>query len=690
MSTPSKQVTQSLPDLASASASNHGDETAASPHSAGDSPPADAPAFAPPAVAGEVGRLGKYRLRKLLGRGGMGLVYLAFDETLRRQVALKVMLPKAAAHAGARGRFLREARAAAGVTSDHVVAIYEADEADGIPFIALQYLEGYPLDVYLKRKGVPSVPQSVRIAREAALGLAAAHRLGLVHRDIKPGNLWLEAPNGRVKVLDFGLAKPADGIDAADAAELTAAGAIVGTPAYMAPEQARGERPDGRADLFSLGCVLYRLLTGRLPFDRPTLMGTLTALATEEPTPVRQLNPAVPEPLAALVRRLMAKDPADRPPTADAVARELAALADAPPHGSATTPQVVYVPLQVTVQELSPFAGLTESGGPTAPRSARTAAPPVKTRLRPAVIVALAFLPGFALVLAGFIVIKITNKDGTVTEIKVPDDAKVEVIRDKKPDVPAKPKPATAKADEQLADAVRKLLDNKFTVMVAPIDGPQTYRAVKSVEELRPGERIYHFAAFGSDKLAAFDNPANLAVLQSLPEVIAGPPGTSFGIQGGAVTAAHVRAFHATPQGKNFTCLNWSDVTSSDEAVAELRRYKTFVMLTFCRVQGLTEKSFQTIAVAFPEMYRLTLSDLDVPPSFLSHFRATKLRWLDLGAMPQIDDGSVESLAAIKTLTHLTLKGCKLTPEGVKRLAAALPRCRIEWDGGVIEPTPAK
>ena len=277
--------------------------------------------------------------------------------------------------------------------------------------------------MYLKRKGVPSVPQSVRIAREAALGLAAAHRLGLVHRDIKPGNLWLEAPNGRVKVLDFGLAKPVEG---ADGAELTADGAIVGTPAYMAPEQARGARPDGRADLFSLGCVLYRLLTGRLPFDRPTLMGILTALATEEPTPVRQLNPAVPEALAALVRRLMAKNPADRPATADEVARELATLAEVPA-GTGPTPQVVYVPLQVTVQEQSPFAGLTESGGQLAPKSARAATPPVKTRLRPAHIVALTFLPGFALVLAGFIVIKVTNKDGTVTEIKVPDDAKVEV-----------------------------------------------------------------------------------------------------------------------------------------------------------------------------------------------------------------------------------------------------------------------
>ena len=165
--------------------------------------------FAPSAVVGELGRLGKYRIQKELGRGGMGAVYLAFDERLRRPVALKVMLPKAAASDSARERFLREARAAAQIASDHVVSIYEAEEIDGVPYIALPFLQGSPLDEHLARHGAPSLRESVRIGRETALGLAAAHKLGLVHRDIKPSNLWLEAPDGRVKILDFGLAKPA-------------------------------------------------------------------------------------------------------------------------------------------------------------------------------------------------------------------------------------------------------------------------------------------------------------------------------------------------------------------------------------------------------------------------------------------------------------------------------------------------
>jgi len=165
-----------------------------------------------------------------------------------RKLALKVMLPQYAADPVAKERFLREARATAQVAHDNVVTVYEADERDGIAYIAMQFLTGSPLDEYLRNKGTPSMPQVIRLAREAAAGLAAAHRIGLVHRDVKPANLWLEAPNGRVKVLDFGLAKPVD-----TDIEVTKSGSIIGTPAYMSPEQARGLKLDARTDLFSLG-----------------------------------------------------------------------------------------------------------------------------------------------------------------------------------------------------------------------------------------------------------------------------------------------------------------------------------------------------------------------------------------------------------------------------------------------------
>ncbi|MFN0018559.1 MAG: serine/threonine-protein kinase [Pirellulaceae bacterium] len=277
----------------------------------------------PPLSAGDIGTLGPYRVVRELGRGGMGSVYLAIDTRLDRKLALKVMLPQLAADPVASQRFLREARATAKVTNDNVVTVYEADERDGVTYIAMQFLQGYPLDEYLRKKGRPGISQIIRIGRETASGLAAAHKTGLIHRDIKPANLWLEAPKGRVKVLDFGLAKPVDGD-----VEVSQSGMILGTPAYMSPEQARGLKLDGRSDVFSLGGVLYYLCTGRFPFEGPTPMAVLTALAVDEPPPVRELNPAVPPPLADLIHQMLAKIPDKRPRSADDVVQRLRKIAE--------------------------------------------------------------------------------------------------------------------------------------------------------------------------------------------------------------------------------------------------------------------------------------------------------------------------------------------------------------------------
>jgi eukaryotic-like serine/threonine-protein kinase len=353
-----------------------GDRDATAPASPPTGAPT-APRFGPPTAAGEVGTLGPYRVLKQLGKGGMGAVYLALDPRLNRKLALKVMLPEFAADHDAKERFLREARAAAGISHDNVVIVHEADERDGVPYIAMQLLQGYPLDEYLRTKGAPPLPHVIRIAREAALGLAAAHALGLVHRDIKPANLWLEAPNGRVKVLDFGLAKPVG-----SESELTKSGAVVGTPSYMSPEQARGLKVDHRTDLFSLGAVLYRLCTGKNPFRGEHVMAVLAAVLTDEPDPVRDLNPNIPEPLAALIHQMLAKKPDERPPTAADVAKRLRAILDLlaapggaePPVPSATSADVsasmpvvvhpvlmqppIVVPMQVTAQPESAFADL--------------------------------------------------------------------------------------------------------------------------------------------------------------------------------------------------------------------------------------------------------------------------------------------------------------------------------------------
>jgi hypothetical protein len=270
--------------------------------------------LAPAQSPDELGRLGPYRILAILGHGGMGVVYKAEDTQLERLVALKAMLPGLAASAANRQRFLREARAAAKIEHDHIVTIYQVGEDRGVPFLAMPLLQGESLNERLQREPRLSVAEILRISRETAEGLAAAHERGLIHRDIKPANLWLEANSGRVKLLDFGLARAA-----AENSHLTATGAILGTPAYMSPEQASGKGVDGRTDLFSLGCVMYRLATGELPFKGTDPISTLMAVAMEQPPAPIQLNREVPPALSGLVMELLAKKPAERPASAQDV-----------------------------------------------------------------------------------------------------------------------------------------------------------------------------------------------------------------------------------------------------------------------------------------------------------------------------------------------------------------------------------
>lgn len=273
--------------------------------------------FEAPTRPGDLGRLGRYHVHRQLGQGSMGAVFQAFDERLRREVALKVLLPHEAAHPLGKERFLREARAAANIRSDHVITIHEIDETAGQPYIAMPLLVGRSLEAYFATDPSPTFAEIVRMGREIATGLAAAHAVGVIHRDVKPANLWLEAPGSRVIILDFGLAKPIA------EPKLTKTGAILGTPAYMAPEQADATPLDVRADLFSLGCVLYQLCTGVSPFARPTVPRTMLALLNHNPAPVHDLNDGTPLELSKLVDKLLQKDRARRPACADDVVRAL-------------------------------------------------------------------------------------------------------------------------------------------------------------------------------------------------------------------------------------------------------------------------------------------------------------------------------------------------------------------------------
>jgi formylglycine-generating enzyme required for sulfatase activity len=292
------------------------------------------PFLSPPQGPDEVGRLGRYRVLRELGAGGMGVVFEAEDTRLDRRVALKVMRVEAAAHKDGRARFQREARAAAALDHEHIVTVFEFGEENGAPFLVMPLLRGESLDARLKRQKPLPLAEALRIAAEMAEGLAAAHEARLVHRDVKPGNVWLTSPGGQVKLLDFGLARLAEGDGGT-----TRSGAVLGTPAYMSPEQAAGgKNVDARADLFSLGAVLYEMLTGRRAFRGDGWMEVLANRLTTRPPAPRLVNATVPEEVSDLVMRLLAEEPAGRPSSARQVAGQLGALA-APPAGSPHAPE---------------------------------------------------------------------------------------------------------------------------------------------------------------------------------------------------------------------------------------------------------------------------------------------------------------------------------------------------------------
>nr|WP_201723916.1 serine/threonine-protein kinase [Rhodopirellula sp. SM50] len=253
-----------------------------------------------------IGRFARYEVKQILGRGGMGIVMRAFDTSLGRHCAVKVLAPELACSAAARQRFSREAKSAAAVVHPHVVPIQTVDEHDGLPYLVMPVVDGPSLQQRVEHDGPLTAIEAVRIAAQIADGLSAAHQQGLVHRDIKPANILLENSVERVQITDFGLAR------AVDDASMTRSGVIAGTPQYMSPEQAHGDAIDHRSDLFSLGSVMYFMLTGRSPFRAETTMGVLNRIGNDDPRSLREINADVPAWLDAIVMRLLSKNPDQR------------------------------------------------------------------------------------------------------------------------------------------------------------------------------------------------------------------------------------------------------------------------------------------------------------------------------------------------------------------------------------------
>ena len=272
--------------------------------------------LAEPAQPDELGTLAQYRIQQLLGSGSTGVVYLALDTRLDRQVVLKVLRPSLGEPA--RKRFIAEGRATAKLNHVNIVTIYDVGSDGPLSYLAMQWLPGQTLDEKLQNQETLSVEETRRLASQIASGLEAAHEQELIHRDIKPANIWIPDGESEAKILDFGLVRIAD-----EDPQLTCTGMIAGTPCFMSPEQSRGDLIDQRSDLFSLGCVLYQCLTGRLAFRSDNALATLRSIQQEFPTEPREIDPAIDPATSDLVMCLLHKSPARRPESAREVIHAL-------------------------------------------------------------------------------------------------------------------------------------------------------------------------------------------------------------------------------------------------------------------------------------------------------------------------------------------------------------------------------
>jgi serine/threonine-protein kinase len=324
--------------------------------------------------------IGKYRLIRLLGEGGMGHVYEATDVMIGRRVAIKTISSGVLADAEARARFFHEARAAGQLSHPNLITIYDIDQEDGCPYIVMEYLEGGDLSRTLKGPRLP-LDTRLQIMIEVCQGLAHAHAHGVVHRDVKPANIFITADG--VKILDFGLARDAT-------TTFTRTGHVLGTPNYMAPEQIRGEAFDHRADIFAAGVVFYELLSGRKAFEGNSAVATVYKILGSEPTPIHKLDETVPAAMSAVVARALEKEPANRYQTIDEMLGEIrrareahqrASPAEMPPRGhgrrAAAAVAVAIGTAVLAATGLWMRGRSSPAGAPRAPAAQSMPAPPL-------------------------------------------------------------------------------------------------------------------------------------------------------------------------------------------------------------------------------------------------------------------------------------------------------------------------
>ncbi len=658
-------------------------------------------------------KLAAFEVKKILGQGGMGTVYLAEDPRLGRQVAIKTLKREFAEKPGAVARFLREARTAAQVEHDHICPVYQVGEEDGVAFIAMPFLKGEALDARLKREGRIPVPEAVRIGREIALGLAAAHEAGLIHRDIKPANVWLEAgrgPHPRVRILDFGLAR---GLGQDN--EITAAGTVVGTPAYMAPEQARGKKADGRADLWSLGVILYEMTAGVKPFTGEDTIAILASLAFDNPPPPREVNPAVPKELSGLILRLLAKNAAARPATGHAVAQELDHI---------LTPATMVGMSAVAPAPAEVWGDLGDETDVDSSPAAKAAKPAGEPRRW---LLPLAIGGGAAAVLLAAVAVFLWasgGKEGTLLveadgetnarfktgKLELYDDGKLKYTLE-----PGERTKAVAAGKYQVrmvggdgvkleteavtvdkgGKAVVRLTADRPAVAArpdppkvtpvppkAPADpgrGPNTPPKNSPLEaERRAAE--YTLAVGGRVR-------TNTDFLPEITTPAALPPGyfnfISGDLSGTKATDAGMAAYKGN---RSLLTVNLADTAVTDAGLENLRDCHVLAVLSLANT-AVTDAGLETFQ-EYRNLQDLDLSGTAVTESGLAHLKnCRRLVGLRL-AGARVGPGAVAALAAFDRLTLLDVRKTGMTAAAVAQLAERLPSCQITHDGGVAEPAP--
>ncbi|HEV8000141.1 MAG TPA: protein kinase, partial [Planctomycetaceae bacterium] len=616
--------------------------------------------LSPPQAADEIGRVAEFRVLRVLGVGGMAVVFEAEDSRLKRRVALKLMLPAIASKPGAAERFLREAQSAAALKHEHVVTIYQVGMHGETPFIALELLHGETLEDYLLRHDRISVQEVIRIGREIATGLGAAHARGLLHRDIKPANIWLERPEtpvqeqlppanynqgshsggllepsglpidrdsaGRVKILDFGLAKAWT-----DESGISYPGLLIGTPAYMAPEQLAGTTVDPRADLFSLGCVLYRMTSGQLPFGSGNVLSVVRALALEEPAPARAFNPQVPQPLSDLIAALLSKSPDQRPASAQAVVGQLLAVEQQLPlEGTVEKP----------VQVGPPTNGGARRGGKTGWRTG-------------AVVAVVVSLPLLYLLFGAQLIRVVTNKGQVVIEI---DDPTVEVTV----------KEGLIVIQDGLGAREITLAagDHQLAVTVKQASGETTFKTDRFTLS-RGGRKV-------------------IAVREELNRVAALPSDSRQKLAGDKTRAATTKDQVPPVQAATTPDRQAADWVLSLGGFVILREGRDGKPIAVGRGGDLPVLPFDVIAVrletceatdaglehlrGLTHLAELYLNGTRVTDSGLGHLvRLPSLRVLDLSGLPLTDAG-LATACKLKTLRNLVVIHTQVTDAGLKHL----------------------